>query len=360
MSRFLLSLLLGLWLSSTCAWAQSEPQPQPDGADTGLWEQSRETMDDLWRRSRDKADSWWEGSRESAGELWERSRATADDAWNGTRRYLEPQPEDHFGEVWDGVLPTLEETLALQERQAELPESSWFGEDQASNQESIDKLLDQAVAVLSTSGVEHYRDEIEALQQEIAKARKDIAEYRRQRVSAPQESLVKRTVSDYEDAIDAREEDIRRYQNELEEVKRRFGAELREMGLELDDEQVEFLLSTVVGDNLIDLGIVFDNVKAITAQLETLVEESGEDLQSARRYYGMYVILLKSLHQMHLQVEQAIAGKYIPQIDAIEQRAAELSEQTRELLQQAPEKRDLLAGNLEASTVTISTSRGVR
>jgi len=128
------------------------------------------------------------------------------------------------------------------------------------------------------------------------------------------------------------------------------------MGLELGDDQLDFMLSTVVGDNLIDLGILFDNIKAITGQLERLVEESGEDLQSARRYYGLYVVLLKSLRQMHLQVEHAIANNYIPRIDAIAERARQLSAQTQELLKQAPDKQEILAANLDAQRLTIEAA----
>jgi len=198
------------------------------------------------------------------------------------------------------------------------------------------------------------------LKAEIAEARQDIADYRQRRVSAPAESLVKKTVKDLDRAIKKREMDIERYEQELETIKREFAAELRGMGLELSDEQVDLLLSTVVGDNLVDLGIVFDNVKAITAQLEMLVEQSGEDLASARRYYGLYVVLLKSLNQMHLQIEQAIAERYLPQIDAIINRAQTLSAETRALQAGAPKKKELLAVNLEAQRLTIQAGRVYR
>jgi len=277
-------------------------------------------------------------------------------AWEATQRYLGPNPQDNFARLWDGVLPTLEETLALQERQATLPRERWFGDDQASNQAEIDQLLDQAVAILSTSNTQDHRQRIRTLQQEMTRARQDLAEYRRQRVSAPSNSLVKKTVADYDEAIADRQADIARYEADLETVKHAFAAELRAMGLELSDDQLDFMLSTVVGDNLIDLGILFDNVKAITGQLEKLVEESGEDLQSARRYYGLYVILLKSLRQMHLQVEQAIANHYMPRIDAIAARARELSTQTQALLKQAPEKRDILVANLNAQRLTLEAA----
>jgi hypothetical protein len=347
----ILTVSLALLLGSSASDLQSA-----EGGSNPAAGASESPSEALWQRSTTTAGRWWEESQQRAGALWESSREKVQEAWEDTRRYLEAEDTDRFAEVWDGVLPTLEETLAREERQSDLPESSWFGEDQTSNQQAIDALLDQAVDLLSTSDLQQYRDRIGRLQREIEQARRDIADYRRLRVSAPRESLVNKTVADYEDAIEAREADITRFQEGLDAVEGDFAAELRGLGLELSNEQVELLLSTVVGDNLIDLGIVFDNVKAITEQLERLVAESREDLQSARRYYGLYVVLLKSLRQMHVQVEQAIAGQYIPQIDAIAERARELSAQTRGLMAKTPEKRELLNANLEAQRLTLEAA----
>lgn len=308
---------------------------------------------DVWSRTRQTTDEWWQRSQETASEWWERSRETASEAWESTHGLLKSGGQDHFDQIWDRVFPKLEDTLKLQERQGELPESSWFSTDQQSNQEAINELLDETVDILSTSSVEGHRERIRILKTEIAKARQEISDHRRKRISAPTESLVKKTVDDYDRAIEEREADIVRHEEELAAIKREFAAELRGLGLELSDEQVDFLLSTVVGDNIIDLGIVFDNTKAITVQLEQLVEQSGENLESARRYYGLYVVLLKSLNHMHLQIEQAIAKQYVPQIDAIIDRTQTLSAETRALLTQSPEKKDLLTANLEAQQLTI-------
>ena len=332
---------------------ESLPRDPQDGS---LWEHSWQGAEDLWRRSKDSAGRWLEGGQEGAQGLWQDSKQKAGEAWDTTRRYLGPAPQSGFARLWEGVLPTLEETLALEERQASLPEDRWFGEDQASNQAAIDELLDQAVALLSTSTTQDHRQRIRALQHEITQARQDIATYRRERVAAPTESLIKNTLADYDAAIAERQADIRRYEKELETVKRQFAGELRALGLELSDDQLDFMLTTVVGDNLIDLGILFDNVKVITGQLERLVEESGEDLQSARRYYGLYVILLKSLRQMHLQVELAIANSYIPRIDAIAQRATELSAETQALLKRNPDRQAILQANLDAQRLTLEAA----
>jgi hypothetical protein len=312
---------------------------------------------DLWSRTREGADAWWERSRESAGDWWQRGQEAADAAWQGTQGLLGNGEEpDHFGTVWREVLPTLEETLALQERQETLPEERWFGTDQRSNREAIEALLDEAVDILSTSGMTRYRERIRFLGGEIERARRDIADYRQRRVTAPSESLVQKTADDYAQAIAAREADIARYEADLEAVKGEFAAELKDMGIILEESQVDLLLSTVVGDNLVDLGIVFDNVKQVTAQLEQLVTESGEDLQSARRYYGMYVVLLRSLEEMHRQVEEAILGQYVPQIDGIIERARRLSAETQALQRRSPEKKELLAANLDAQRLTVEAA----
>ena len=342
MYRIAISLLAFLLLSTSACAERSDSSPEDSAAQPGFWE---------------GVQHWWTGSQESLESFWQKSQDQTETAWQDTRRYLTPRTRDQFAVLWDEALPTLEETLALEEKQKTLPESSWFGDDRESNRAAINQLLDQAVAVLSTSNVQQYRDQIAQLQQAIAQARRDIAEYRQRRISAPRKSLIEKTAADYEKAIAARQQDIAQYEQHLEEIKQTFAEELRALGLEIRDDQVDLLLSTVVGDNLIDLGIVFSNVKAITAQLEKLTEESGEDLQSARRYYGMYVILLKSLHQMHLQVEQAIANKYIPQIDAIADQAQNLMEQTKILWEKAPPaQRRILNANLRAQRLTLKAA----
>lgn len=297
----------------------------------------------LWDQTLDTANRWWQESRAFA------ERALAD------ARGLFTDDQD-FGRVWTAVVPKLDETLILEERHEGLPPKAWIGTDQRANRAAIEVLLDETIQILSTSPAQATREQIRHLQTQIEQARAEIAEARQQRVSAPSESTIKKTVADYDQLIVARERDIARLQDDLSQVRRQFAESLRGMGLDLADEQVEFLLSTVVGDNLVDLGILFDNVKAITLQLETLVAQSGEDLESARRYYGLYVILLKALHQMHLRIEERVIDQDVPQIDAIISRTQALATETRRLQRESSGRQDLLAANLAAQQMTIEAA----
>lgn len=286
--------------------------------------------------------------------LWESTRAWAGNLLGG---------EDTgagFSELWSGIVPKLESTLDYVDRHGELPERAWFGEDQGSNQRFINELLDESIGILSLSSTQHYRQRIRELEQAMAEAREDIAEYRKRRVAAPQESFWQKTVADYDARIAERQEAIRAHEREIDALKQRFAAELKGMGLELSEGQLDFLLSTVIGDDLIEMSIAFDNVKLLTGQLEKLMEQSEGDLDSARRYYGMYAVLLKVLGRMHQQLLDEVDRRYLPEIDAIMAKTRELMTRTGELLQGEEQNRAVLEANLQAQELTLRTAEYYR
>ncbi len=81
------------------------------GAD--VVESTGEGESKVWSRAHQAAGEWWQRSQESAGEWLELSREAAGEAWESTRGLLQESDQDHFGRVWDRVLPKLEQTLAL-------------------------------------------------------------------------------------------------------------------------------------------------------------------------------------------------------------------------------------------------------
>jgi hypothetical protein len=311
------------------AHAQDEPAPGP-----GLWERSVDWTRDAWREA---VLAW----REATG------------------------PEDRFAQLWERLLPRLDEAVALEDRRGSLPEEAWLGPDRASNREAVDALLGEAIAILTDSPTTDYRARLRALEEAIAADRERIAALRQARVAAPDESFWHRSRSDYDTEIAELEADIDERRARLAELRRSFAAVLREQGLDLDEERLSFLLSTVVGDDLVEMAAAFDNVRRITVHLETLVVESGEDLAAARRYYGMYTVLLRVLDRMHGRLLRTLDEDYLPGLDAISQRTEELLAHTDALLGQAsqgsdPQRRGVLAANREAQTPTLEAAQRYR
>ena len=88
------------------------------------------------------------------------------------------------------MLPKLRSGLELIEKQEKLPNSSLLHDDKKSNQKEINKLLDEAVALLSTSNTSTFRYEIRKLEEDIRAANRKIVEYEEAKISAPDEKPV--------------------------------------------------------------------------------------------------------------------------------------------------------------------------
>ncbi len=287
-----------------------------------------------------------------SGNLWDKTLEYAGAGLEGARRlWREEQAAE--ARLWEDLTPYLDEILVLQDRQRVLPESAWFGEDQTSNAEQINVLLDEAVAVLVGSNV--LRARVRELVDAMAENRRAIGELKRRKISAPSDSLWRQTVGDIEDAIAEREQVLAEQRRALNAVQNATTAGLREMGLDIDAEGLEFLLSTVVGDDVVDMTLAFEQVRGLTAQLEALTAESREDLPVARRYYGMYTVLLGILDHMHAGLIDDIERDYLPRIGAIGERARSLQKETRAL--QTKVSSAVLRANLEAQQLTIDAAR---
>ena len=272
------------------------------------------------------------------------------------------------------MLPRFRDALKLKDKQDKLPDSSLFHEDKESNREDINELLDEAVSILVISDTQTYRRKIESLQKEIADSEKKITEYEEKRISAPSDQPAWKawgnSKQDYENKIEDQRERIAKYESEIEKVKDSLREELRELGLDVNSEQVDFLLSTIVGDNVIQVIVAFENVKRLTTQLEQLMVQSGENIESARRYYGMYTVLLEILDRMYHQIISDIDRKYIPQItggkneegkrvEGIIPRTEKLTQKTNQLIQKSPSarNREVLSANIRAQNLTLEAAQ---
>ncbi len=301
------------------------------------------------------AGSWWQRTQQGVGEVWNgvAGNGTAQPPVEPVQNLQEVPADQFFPEVWEQMLPRLEEALQLTDEQPQLPESAWIGRDRQDAAAEVDQLLDEAIEILGISGAAEFRQQIRALEQRIAELRQEIATNRQLRVTAPREALLQTTREGYDKEIEAAQQEIRELEVQLMQLRRRFAARLRESGLEVSELQLEFLLSTVVGDDIVRIGVAFENIKQITGQLEKLVEQSQEELAAARRYYGMYTVLLRVLDQMYLHLGQEIDGRYLPEIDRISERTEQLAVETRGLLESMPDREPALRQNQEAQQLTL-------
>ena len=223
---------------------------------------------------------------------------------------------DYLAEGWGKLTSTLTEALSLRDEQETLPESAWFGSDKGSNEKKINKLLDTALDILVQGRAGEMRNEAAALRSELSDLRQEADRLRNQRITAPESSMLpwKKTRARLDERLKELDQEIRNKEAALASLNGQLADALREMGLELDQAQIDVLLSFVTGDDLLRNTVVFANVKSVVEKLEVLAQNDQNDLEISRRYTGMYLVLNDLLIHTQEELVRKIDGEYKPRL----------------------------------------------
>ena len=229
-------------------------------------------------------------------------------------------------EKWGSLTETLSDALSLRDKQETLPASSWFGADRTSNARKIDELLDRALEILAQGRAGDLRRQALELRTEIPKLRLEADGLRNQRISAPESSRLPwvKTRAKIDERLSELDGEIADRERALSAVNAQLAEALRELGLQLDDRQIDILLSSVTGDDLLQNAVVFSNVRAMVEKLAELSREDRDNLEINRRYSGLYLVLNDLLIHTQEELVRRIDGEYKPRLVEIGREAEAL------------------------------------
>ena len=271
---------------------------------------------------------------------------------------------DNIAENWGRITGKLTDTLTLRDKQETLPGWTWipFREDKASNAQKINALLDEAVIILSDGKAGDARKEANTLREAILQKRAELDGLRNKRITAPEKTHIpfKMTKAKADERISELEDEIEECAEALEEVNERLAEALNEIGLDLDGSQVEILLNSVTGDDLMQNASVFSNVKAVVSQLEELAQNETNTLDITKRYTGMYLVLNDLLIHTQEELLKKIDEEYRPRLDGIITEAQALRKdaltKSNQNIYTMPQRR-AFAQNAENNAVTIQVAK---
>lgn len=265
------------------------------------------------------------------------------------------------------VLNSLGKALNYFDEIAVLPESTWFFRDKKRANSDVDSAIDDIIRLLDAPQLAKLKLDYRKLEKLIDEEKVEISKLKEARIFAPIEDatlltrvtptqtlkrLTANTRGDYDILIEHHEKNLQGYQENLTGLLLQKQSLFAAMGIELDAEQLEVWLSSVVGDDVLTMTIVFNSIKQVTQQLEILTNASGENIQSARRYYGMVVIL----HRLMLKMQHAFISKvdsdYLPKLDAFKKEANSLISESRGLLVRGGNA-ETLHSNIQSNQATI-------
>ena len=265
---------------------------------------------------------------------------------------------------WDDLTENLTDALKLRDKNESLPKTTWipFREDQKSNAQKINKLLDAAMKILVNGEAGDLRREAGEIRENLSKMRVELDSLRNKRVNAPESSYAfwKLTKEKADKKISELENEIKNSESRLNTINEELAASLKKIGLELDASQTEILLNSVTGDDLLKNSVIFSNVKAVVEKLENLSQNETNSLEITRRYTGMYLILNDLLILTQEELINKIDSEYKPKLNFI---AAEAQNLRKDALAKSknkaytPAQKKSFESNAKSNEMTIQVAK---
>jgi len=269
--------------------------------------------------------------------------------------------------IFDRTHDRIKKVLSLHDEHDDLPDSSWvpFARDKNRNADKITALIDEVIDVLETSKINELRGLYIEKEEQIALLQEEIDHLRQGKITAPMAEDSSgwtpwvKTREKYQKSIEEKIGKIESASRNKDAIVEKLHTEFNRIGIELSGEQVRFFLSTISEENIFCLCAVFHNVKQISLQFAELARVSGEDVEAAKRYYGMYTMMVKVLLRAHDIFIDEIESHYVPEVRKILKENAVLAEDTKLLMRKEKDQEclDILRLNLEAQGLTDRAGR---
>ena len=229
-------------------------------------------------------------------------------------------------------------------------------------EQSVRELLDSALAIVTDAPILKLQDDIRRQREKIVSIKEHIANLRERRLEAPGSGLMPGIFSDTRELIHKTiltlQEDIKTREADIVRTKQDIGKALAAAGVTLSQDQLDLLLDSVLGSDLLKLVTAFEVAKVADQRLGTLVKQSSEDSKAARRYFAMHAALFAMLvHAQEILIER-IDGVYLVRLSEIMKNIAKTGAQTREAspAQTREDQKRALEANLKAQETSQKVS----
>ena len=264
---------------------------------------------------------------------------------------------------FEKVHDALEDALGVYQDQETRPKGDdlafydFLSKTKESQQKKVDRYLEAAAEGLGISKINDRRNRIMDMRKAIADSRQDVSVYRRKRISAPEKSYnpLSVTKSGYDSKITTAEETIKQAEESIAAEKQRLVDDMKKIGMTIKPADVDILLDSITGDEFVRISIMFNNAKNFAGELERLTNESGEDLDAAKKYYGVYLMLLKSIDLMQNEFIKTVDDEYYPKLNQYAEKARENIKQAEKAISQGG-SREILENNIDNNQLTYDAA----
>lgn len=279
-------------------------------------------------------------------------------------------PKSEPMQVWREAEPTI--TTILESRQKQNFEA--LTKASGPQLRRLQKLIEASIDILAASGSAQERQRLNEIRNQIIATQKEIAQLRFEMATAPEASpgLVQGALSTvgigaatkatYQQRIADAERRLSSQTAEQEQAKQQFMEGLSKIGVTLSPKQVDGLLAMATADDMIEMQVAFDNMKSINQALLDATIRTSESLEVAKRYYGIYAVMLEIAIYMHDSFVERVDQDLLPALGKIEDQTKKLNVEASSLLgkERDPALKQVLQRNVNAQELTLKAAKAYR
>lgn len=274
------------------------------------------------------------------------------------------QQEAETNRFFEQAHSALDAALEVFDAQEELPGEDdlsfydFLSRTKESEEVKIEGYLDAAAGALGISSISDRRNRISDIRAEIKATREELTIYQRKIISAPIKSYNPLVVTEsrYEKKIATAKEKILLLEEKITDEKNQLVKELQRIGMELDAEKIDMLLESITGDEFVRVSIIFDNAKSFALELEQLTEQTGEDLEAAKKYYGVYLMLLKTVDRLQNKFIENVDEVYYPKLDEFAEKAKQNIAEAKKAINAGADAA-VLEANMDSNQLTFDAAQ---
>jgi hypothetical protein len=186
---------------------------------------------------------------------------------------------------------------------------------------NIRKLLDSVLEIVTDAPVVAMQEKLRGHRENITRLKDEIASLRERRMHAPEDGflpgVLSETQSSIDDTIVDRETRIKLNEEAIGKIKQEIKAALAKSGIDIADGQLDLLLDSVLGGDMIRLVTAFQAARAIDDRLSELLSQSNENVKAARRYFAMHASLFAMMIHAQDTLIEKIDTQYMSKLRVI-------------------------------------------
>ena len=244
--------------------------------------------------------------------------------------------------LFQAVAKLLSETADERSKAHKLPSESDFivpplwRETKEQRMRDIQDLLDAALDVVTDVPLVQLQQRIEKARTSIDQLEDQITALREKRLSAPDDALLpgilSDTVASIDDDIKDLETRVQANKGDIETAKTDIHQALARSGVEISKEQMELLLGSVLGGDMMKMVAAFQASRHIDQRLSALMDQAGGEIKTSRRYFAMHAALFAMLLHAQNHIIEKIDMVYQPRMKKIISEIRTARAETRKLL----------------------------